>query len=179
MVVMKTVIFSDSDSKTELSENLKAGIVRVLTQNGNQVQVIELEKDHVVPCLGCFLCATRHRGECVSRDTVGEIRRDIQQLGMTVFVTPVIFGHFSSTIKNAVDRGTGSREWQVVIGYGSDIDHEEKSTFIDLTAKHRGSADIVHPGMDSKVDVYFTQSLEENAAICESLKRDLPGGWQA
>jgi hypothetical protein len=176
---MKAVIFSDSDSKTELSENLTAGIVRVLTENGDQVRSVELEKDRVAPCLGCFLCATRHRGECVSKDTVGEIRRDVQQLGLTVFVTPIVFGHFSSTVKNAVDRGTGSREWQVVIGYADDVDGEEKSTFLDLTAKHRGSADIVHPGMDAKVDVYVTQSLEENAAICESLKRDLSCGWQA
>jgi multimeric flavodoxin WrbA len=179
VALVKAVIISDSDSETELSENLKAGMVRVLTENGNQVQVIELEKDHVAPCLGCFLCATKHRGECVSKDAVGEIRRTVRQLGLTVYVTPVVFGHYSSTVKNAVDRGTGSREWQVVIGYGSDIDHEERSTFIDLTAKHRGAADIVHPGMDSKVDVYVTQSLEENAAICESLKRDLPGGWPA
>ena len=95
------------------------------------------------------------------------------QFGLTVYLTPVVFGHFSSTVKNAVDRGTGSREWQVVVGYGSDIDDEEKSTFIDLTAKHRGRADIVHPGMDGKVDVYVTESIEENAAICESVRGDL------
>ena len=59
------------------------------------------------------------------------------------------------------------------------MDDEERSTFIDLTAKHRGSADVVHPGMEAKVDVYVTQSLEENAAICKRLKRDLEGGWQA
>jgi multimeric flavodoxin WrbA len=176
---MNAAVFSDSNSKTEVSENLKAGIVRVLGENGHRVRSIELEKDHVAPCLGCFLCATKHPGECASKDTVGEIRRDVLQLGLTVYVTPVVFGHFSSTVKNAVDRGTGSRKWQVVIGYGTDIDDEEKSTFIDLTAKHRGSADIVHPGMDAKVDVHVTQSLEENAAICEILKRDLSGGWQA
>ena len=176
---MKAVIISDSDSKTELSKNLTAGIVSVLTENGNQVRSVELEKDRVAPCLGCFLCATKHRGECVSRDIVGQIRRDVQQLGLTVFVTPVLFGHFSSTLKNAVDRGTGSREWQIVIGYADEIDDEEKNTFLDLTAKHRGSADIVHPGMDSRVDVHVTQSLEENAAICESLGRDLSSGWQA
>ena len=176
---MKAVIISDSDSKTELSKNLTAGIVSVLTENGNQVRSVELEKDRVAPCLGCFLCATKHRGECVSRDIVGQIRRDVQQLGLTVFVTPVLFGHFSSTLKNAVDRGTGSREWQIVIGYADEIDDEEKNTFLDLTAKHRVSADIVHPGMDSRVDVHVTQSLEENAAICESLGRDLSSGWQA
>ena len=175
---MNAVIFSDNDSKTEVSENLEAGLVRVLSEDGHQVRSVELEKDHVAPCIGCFLCATKHRGECVTKDAVDDIRRDVRKLGLTVFVTPVVFGHFSSTVKNAVDRGTGSHHWQVVIGYGSDMDDEEKSTFIDLTAKHRGSADIVHPGMDTKVDVYVAQSLEESAAICERLKSDLEGGWQ-
>jgi len=170
---MKAVVFSDGDAKTGLSEDLRAGIERVLTEDGDHVRVVELEKDRVAPCLGCFLCMTKLRGECISKDAVAEIRRDVLQLGLTVYLTPVVFGHFSSTVKNAVDRGTGSREWQVVVGYGSDIDEEEKSTFIDLTAKHRGSADIVHPGMDGKVDVYVTESTRENAAICESLKGDL------
>jgi hypothetical protein len=173
---MNAVIFSDSDSKTGLSEDLQAGIVRLLSEDGDQPQVIELERDRVAPCLGCFLCATKHPGECVTKDAVGDIKKDVRKLGLTVYMTPVVFGHYSSAVKNAVDRGTGSRKWQVVIGYGSDIDDEEKSTFIDLTVKHRGRADIVHPGMDNKVDVYVTQSAEENAAICESLKRDLRGG---
>jgi multimeric flavodoxin WrbA len=176
---MKAVVFSDGDSETGLSEDLRAGIVGVLTADGNQVEVIELEKDRVAPCLGCFLCMTRYRGVCVSKDAVAEVRRNVRQLGLTVYLTPVVFGHCSSTVKNAFDRGTGSRQWQVVIGYGGDIDEEEESTFIDLTAKHRGRADIVHPGMDGKVDVYVTKSTAENAAIRESLKRDLLCGRQA
>ena len=170
---MKAVVFSDGDAKTQLSEDLRSGIVRALVEAGSQVEAIELEKDSVAPCLGCFLCVTERRGACVHKDAVAEVKRDVLQLGLTVYLTPVVFGHFSSPVKNAVDRGTGSRQWQVVIGYGSDIDEEEKSTFVDLTAEHRGSADIVHPGMDVRVDVYVTQSSEENAAICERLRGDL------
>jgi hypothetical protein len=173
---MRAVIISDRDSKTELSEDLKAGIVRVLSDSGHAVGLVELEKDRVAPCLGCFRCATSHRGECVNKDAVGEIKRDLQQLGLTVYLTPVVFGHFSSTVKNALDRGTGSHKWQIVIGHGTAIDDEERSTFIDLTAKHRGGRDVVHPGMDVRVDVHVTSSLEQNAAICESVRRDLLAG---
>jgi hypothetical protein len=177
-IVMKAVIISDGDSKTELSENLKAGIVSVLSDRGNQVQSVELEKDRVAPCLGCFRCATSHRGECVNKDAVGEIKKDLKRLGLTVFVTPVVFGQFSSTMKNAVDRGTGSHHWQMVIGYGTSIDEEERSTFIDLTAKHCGASDIVHPGMVERVDVVVTSSVEDNAVICDSLRRDPMLGGQ-
>jgi len=90
---------------------------------------------------------------------------------MTIFLTPVLFGHFGSTIKSAIDRGCGNQNLQVVVGYGDDIDDEEKSTFIDLTRKHRGVADIVHPGFDKQVDVYLTTSSEDSGAICEAFKK--------
>lgn len=176
---MKAVVFSDGDARTALSEDLRAGIVRALIEAGCQVEAIELEKDYTAPCLGCFLCVTERRGACVHTDVVAEVKRDVLRYGLTVYLTPVVFGHFSSTVKNALDRGTGSREWQVVVGYGSDIDEEEESTFVDLTAEHRGAADIVHPGMDVQVDVYVTQSPEENATICERLRGGLQCARQA
>ena len=91
-------------------------------------------------------------------------------------MTPVLFGHFSSVIKNAIDRGASGHNWQIIIGYGSDIDDEEKSTFMDLTAKHRGKVDIVHPGMNRQVDVFVTKSAEDSTAICEALKKFDVGG---
>lgn len=90
---------------------------------------------------------------------------------MTIFLTPVIFGHFGATIKCAIDRGCGNQNLQVMVGYGDDIDGEEKSTFIDLTRKHRGEADIVHPGFDKHVDVYLAASPEDIEAICEAFKK--------
>jgi len=82
----------------------------------------------------------------------------------------VLFGHFSSTIANVRAKGTGSHNWQVIIGFSEDIDDEEKSTFIDLTAKHHGKADIVHPGMNRQVDVFVSRSIEDNTIICAALK---------
>lgn len=125
------------------------------------------------PCLGisCFHCVTKHPEECVSKDAVFPIKKNVRQYDLTIFLTPVLFGHFSSPIKNAIDRGAGSHNWQIIIGYGSDIDDEEKSTFIGLTVKHRGSADIVHPGMDKQVDVFVTRSAEDSHAICDALAK--------
>lgn len=170
---MNAILIMDKDSKMGLSEDLKAKILSILQEKRLQIETIELDKNDTLPCLGCLRCVTKHPGECVNKDTVNGIKRSIRKYGLTIFLTPILFGHFSSTIKNAVDRGTGSRNWQVIIGFGSDIDEEERSTFIDLTAKHRGSADVVHPGMDRQVDVFVTRSIEENTAICEVLKKDI------
>ena len=168
---MNTLLILDKDSKTELSEDLRTEICRILTSKGHRIETAELEKNKVYPCLGldCFHCVTKHPMECISKDAVYPLKKNIREYDLAIFLTPVLFGHFSSCIKNALDRGAGSHRWQVIIGYGKDIDDEEKSTFIDLTAKHRGNKDVVHPGMDRQVDVYVTQSTEDNSAICESV----------
>jgi multimeric flavodoxin WrbA len=167
---MNAILLVDKNSKTELSEALKTSILEIVKGKGYNIEVVELGRDDASPCLGCFSCLTKHPGECVNKDRLNEIKKNAQKYGMTIYMTPVIFGHFSSAIKNAIDKGTGSHELQVIIGYGKDIDDEEASTFIDLTVKHRGSADIVHPGMDKQVDVYVTRSKEDNTAICQVFK---------
>lgn len=167
---MDALLVLDKDSKTKLSEDLRVKVARTLEEKGHQVEVFELGKNDVTPCLGCLLCLTKHPGECVNKDIVNEIRKNVKKYSATFFLTPVLFGHYSSTIASAINKGTGSHNWQVIIGFGEDIDDEEKSTFIDLTAKHRGKADIVHPGMDRQVDVFVSESIEDNTKICEALK---------
>jgi hypothetical protein len=167
---LNTLVILDKDSKTKLAEDLKVKVVRILEEKGHQVEVVELGKNDVSPCLGCLLCLTKHPGECVTKDIVNEIKKNVRKYSATFYLTPVLFGHFSSTIANVMAKGTGSHNWQVIIGFGEDINDEEKSTFIDLTAKHRGKADIVHPGMNCQVDVFVSQSIESNTIICEALK---------
>jgi multimeric flavodoxin WrbA len=168
---MKTAFFLDKDNKTRLSEDLKERILEILREKKQDVEVVELGRDNVTPCFGCLLCLTQNAGVCVTKDRIAEIRNNTGRYGMTIFMTPVIFGHFGSNIKCAIDRGSGSTNLQVMIGYGDDIDDEEKSTFIDLTRKHRGSKDIVHPGFDKQVDVYLTTSAADNDAICGAIRK--------
>ena len=164
---MNTILIFDKDAETGLSEDLKKRILKILKEKAHPVEVVALGRNDVTPCFGCLLCLTKHVGICATRDTIAEIRNHKNRYDMTIFLTPVKFGHFGSTIKCAIDRGCGSQNLQVMIGYGDDIDDEEKSTFFDLTRKHRGAADIVHPGFDKQVDVYLTTSSEDNDAICD------------
>jgi hypothetical protein len=168
---MDCLLILDKETKTGLSENLKERIIALLKNKGHRIEVAELGRDDVTPCLGCLLCLTKHVGICVTEDRIAEIRNNPSRYEMTIFLSPVIFGHFGSTIKCAIDRGCRSDHLQVMIGYGNDLDDEEKSTFIDLTRKHRGLMDIVHPGFDKQVDVYLTTSSEDSEIICEAFKK--------
>ena len=170
---MNTLLITDKNVKTTLSEDLKAKVIRALEENGHLVEVFELGKNDVAQCIRCLLCFTKHPGECVNKDIVNDIRKSVDKhkYSATFFLTPVVFGHYSSTVASPINKGTGCHSLQVIIGYGEDINDEEKSTFIDLTAKHRGSMDIVHPGMDKQVDVYVSSSIEDNSGIYEALKK--------
>ena len=170
---MHVLVVTDRDVSTALSRSLATEIVEVLSRHGHEVRLLDLGREDAAPCRGCLLCFTRHPGECVSKDLVNDLvkaehRR--REPAATVFVTPVLFGHPRSTIKNAMDRGAASRYLQVVVGYGDEIDDEEANTFTDLYAKHRGRADIVHPGVDREVVAFVTRSATDNARICEALE---------
>ena len=163
----------DGDSRTELSEDIRERIAAIARAKQRGVGAIELRRDEVPPCTGCFHCFTRHPGECSNR-SVANIIQQVPDCPVVIFLTPALFGTFSSAIKNVIDRGgliirNQSSCRQIIVGYGEDATDEERSTFIDMTAKHRGKADIVHPNLKENVEVYFTRSREDNGSICESL----------
>jgi hypothetical protein len=166
---MSALLISDKDSRTDISEDLRVRLETTLEKMGKKVDVFELEKKDVFQCLGCLLCLTKHPGQCVNKDIVDKIRKQVAKYSVTFYLTPILFGHYSSTIAAAINKGTGSHEWQVIIGFSEDANEEEKDTFIDLFAKHRGKADIVHAGMDKQVDVFVSRSFEDNSEIVDKI----------
>jgi len=170
---MRDLLVQDKDAETKLSEDMKTRLLGLLAEKGHAVEVVELGRSDVNPCLGCFSCMTQNNGKCVQKDILTELGNKKQEYGMTIFLTPVLFGHLTSTIKAALERGIGCLDTWVIIGLGSDITDEEKNTFIDLTAKHLGRVDIVHPGSLKEAVVYVGSSLADNGAICSAVSKIL------
>lgn len=67
---MNAIFIIDKDKKTELSEDLKVKLYKIFDDKGYKNEMVEIGKDEVLPCLGCFQCTT---GECVRKDTVNQI----------------------------------------------------------------------------------------------------------
>jgi multimeric flavodoxin WrbA len=163
----------DGDSRTELSEDVRKRITDAAGARQRQVGTIELHRGDVPPCTGCFYCMT-HPGKCIFDKALARTVQYAADYPAVVFLAPVRFGTFSSTMKNVIDRGglviRNHRTCrQIIIGYGEEATDEERSTFIDITAKHRGKADVVHPHLMEHVEAYFTSSREDTEDICESL----------
>jgi multimeric flavodoxin WrbA len=173
MKTLNILFILDGDARTDLSEDMRTKIAEIARAKQHGVGAIELRRNETPPCTGCLRCLTHHPGECSSRSFAGIIEQALD-CRVVIFLTPVLFGTFSSTMKNVIDRGgliikNHKSCRQIVIGYQEDATDEERSTFIDITAKHRGKADIVHPNLVESVEVYFTKSREDNERICQSL----------
>jgi multimeric flavodoxin WrbA len=174
MKIPDILLILDGDSRTDLSADVQERITEAAGARQRRVGTVELHRRDVPPCTGCFLCMTRHPGKCVFDRALARIFTHAVDHPAVVFLSPVLFGTFSSTMKNVIDRGgliIGNHRAcrQIIIGYGEDATDEERSTFIDITAKHRGKAEAVHPHLVEHVEVYFTRSREDTADICESL----------
>ncbi len=161
---MKATVISDKDFHTGLFQTLYEKTITFLNEKGFETKKIDIGRDDLAFCMGCFGCWVKKPGECVINDMMSKVNRSFVNSDAVVYISPVIFGQFSANIKNAIDRWLpnilpffikrpdGStmhpsrydRYPQVImIGYSDDISHEDARLFIDITKKHRNNADVL------------------------------------
>jgi multimeric flavodoxin WrbA len=82
--------------------------IRSITEAGQalgaEIAHYALADLQIAPCLGDFACWTRTPGRCRTRDAAQEITQAIHDASLVVFLTPVVFGGYASTLKKLVDR---------------------------------------------------------------------------
>ncbi len=172
---MSMLLICDGDSKSELSEELRSGIAAIARGRGLEYDEVELRRPDVPPCTGCLHCLTRHPGVCISNTSLLGLMEKTMDRRFIVFLTPGLFGTFSSTIKNVVDRGgllirNHLECVQFFVGYGKDATDEEAHTFTDIAVKHLiGEANIVHPKIKDHLEVFFTRTQADNDRICGAI----------
>lgn len=180
---MKILLLADEARKTDLSEDFICKFLQSAESNGHSVETVSLEKTDLAFCFGCMRCWTSETGVCVSRDRIPELNSKLKECSLQVILSPVQFGTFSSTMKALIDKGFGINMFlgahypQLVIGYSEDIKAEEIECFVDISEKHRGTADTVHPELsDVSVDVKVTRSLADNTELIEQIGREYFSG---
>jgi NADPH-dependent FMN reductase len=78
-----------------------------LQSKGYELDVVPLRDEQIADCTGCFFCWTKTPGVCVIDDAGRDIAVKFAQSDLLVFLTPVVFGGFSSELKKALDRQLG------------------------------------------------------------------------
>lgn len=161
---MKALLISDREYQTKTYQELNDLTGKFFKQKGYEIEMIELERENLTFCLGCFGCWIQKPGECIINDGMSQINRRVMNSDVVIYLSPIIFGQFSPNIKNVIDRGLpnmlpffekrpdGSTMHpprydtypsQIIIGYGDEISKEDKQLFSDVTKKHRRSLEVL------------------------------------
>ena len=79
---------------------LKAG----MTSAGAEVEVLELARLKVKPCIGCLQCWLKTSGHCVHGDDMPMILERMAAADAEVWASPLYHYHLNGIMKNVIDR---------------------------------------------------------------------------
>jgi multimeric flavodoxin WrbA len=75
-----------------------------LKQKGWDVEVIDLYNKSIAGCLSCDVCWFKTPGVCAIDDDGRDVAAKMIQSDLTIFMSPVTFGGYSSELKKFMDR---------------------------------------------------------------------------
>lgn len=101
---MKATFLNGCTTGGELASTLNEMVLSELNRAGFAVKPYVLKDEKIAPCMGCFECWVKTPGICVRTDIARDIARDIVQSEVLIYLTPVVFGGYSSELKKALDR---------------------------------------------------------------------------
>jgi multimeric flavodoxin WrbA len=100
---MKAIILDGSNANDRTGERVRAALLAELQIQGWDVEHVLLREKKIGNCAGDFFCWIRNPGMCNVDDANREIAKSIVNSDLLVYLTPVTFGGYSSTLKKAVD----------------------------------------------------------------------------
>jgi multimeric flavodoxin WrbA len=99
---MKAVILNGMRAGDSFTSSVQRRLTDLLEEKGWAVEPFPLHGLDVKPCGGCFGCWLQTPGRCLMSDT-NEVAAAVTRCDLTVYLTPVTFGGYSSHLKKVVD----------------------------------------------------------------------------
>jgi multimeric flavodoxin WrbA len=116
---MKALILDGTKSNNDESTKILDLMLEELKKLKWEVSTIVLEEKNIAYCTGCFGCWIQTPGECVIKDYEEDTVRKMVHSDLIIYLTPIMFGGYSSILKKALDRQIGR-----VLPYFMKIDGE-------------------------------------------------------
>ncbi|MGF7060423.1 flavodoxin family protein [Brassicibacter mesophilus] len=101
---MKALILNGSLKEDESLEAVNKIIKEILCEKDYEFESILLHEKKIGECIGCFGCWTKTPGICVIDDYGRILTEKVINSDIVVYLTPVIYGGYSSELKKALDR---------------------------------------------------------------------------
>lgn len=116
---MKASILIGSKADDSESAKIHEIMLEELKKLNWDATSISLEDKNIAYCTGCFGCWVQTPGECVIKDYEETIVREMVHSDLIIYITPIVFGGYSSILKKALDRQIGR-----VLPYFTKVDGE-------------------------------------------------------
>jgi len=104
---MKALILDGTKSSNDESTKIFNLMLEELNKLNWEVISIALEDINIGYCTGCFGCWVQTPGECIIKDYEENIVKDMVHSDLIIYLTPIVFGGYSSILKKALDRQIG------------------------------------------------------------------------
>ena len=104
---MKALILDGTKSSNDESTKIFNLMLEELNKLNWEVISIALEDINIGYCTGCFGCWVQTPGECIIKDYEENVVRDMVHSDLIIYLTPIMFGGYSSILKKALDRQIG------------------------------------------------------------------------
>lgn len=101
----RTLVLNGALAGDETLAPVETELLALLRETGTRVREFQLRDVPLAHCQGCFECWIKTPGLCKTDGDAGrEIAAAMIGSDLTVFLTPITFGGYSSEIKKALDR---------------------------------------------------------------------------
>ena len=100
---MKALILNGSLEGDATGERVRAALMSKLQKRGWETEHVLLREKKIGNCAGDFYCWIRSPGICNVDDDNRDIADAVVHADLLVYLTPVTFGGYSSTLKHMVD----------------------------------------------------------------------------
>ena len=104
---MKALILDGTKSSNDESTKIFNLMLEELNKLNWEVISIALEDINIGYCTGCFGCWVQTPGECIIKDYEENVVKDMVHSDLIIYLTPIVFGGYSSILKKALDRQIG------------------------------------------------------------------------
>lgn len=101
---MKVTLLNGALAGDHFVDAVGVALQDALQADGCTVTSWLLREQKIAYCLGCFECWTKTPGQCRIDDAGRAVAAGIISGDLTIYLTPITFGGYSSELKKAVDR---------------------------------------------------------------------------
>jgi len=101
---MRALLLDGTKSNNDESTMIFDLMAEELKKLNWDVVSIVLEDKNIDYCTGCFGCWVQTPGECVIKDYEENVVRNMVHSDLIIYLTPIVFGGYSSILKKALDR---------------------------------------------------------------------------